>query len=293
MSTHTPTTARDQTPRPTQHPRRPLPVWFSLVLATVLIGATLYGLLADDAYRIADDVAAQGRGQDLLTLLTVPVLIWGAVRARAGSLRAHLVWLGLLLYVTYTYISYAFGVPFNAAFLLYVAATGLGSYGLLDGLLRIRVGAVAPAFARAPRRGVSTVLFVSAALFCLAWLSDIVPALVGGLPDSRMAYDLPNPIHVLDLAWLIPVVVATAVMLRRRRPAADVLAAVLLVKLLTLSIAIVFMVGFMVAGGEAIDPVVTAMFVALGAAAGWLLVRGARRMDAVDAPWLTASIWHS
>lgn len=289
---------RHTTPQPTQ-PRRapaplPLPLWYSWLLALVLVGATLYGLFVDDAYRVAHDVAAQGRGQDLLTLLTVPVFIRAAVHARSGSLRAHLIWLGLLLYVTYTYMSYAFGVPFNAAFLLYVAAAGLGSYALLDGLLRIDVGAVAPAFTHAPRRAVATVLVVSAALFALAWLSDIVPALLaGGLPVSRMAYDLPNPIHVLDLAWLIPLVVATAVMLRRRHPAADVLAAVLLVKLLTLSIAIVFMVGFMLVGGDAIDPVVTTMFVALGVAAGWLLVRGGRRMDAVTRPWLTTSIWRS
>ena len=39
------------------------------------------------------------RGQDLLTLTlaTVPVLVWAAVRARGGSLRAHLLWAGLLL----------------------------------------------------------------------------------------------------------------------------------------------------------------------------------------------------
>lgn len=30
---------------------RPLPLWFSLLLATVLVGATRYALLATDAYR--------------------------------------------------------------------------------------------------------------------------------------------------------------------------------------------------------------------------------------------------
>ncbi len=75
-----------------------LPVWYSLLLAVPLTAATGYGLLSADAYRTPADIAAQGRGQDLLTLLTVPLLLWAARRARAGSLRAHLLWLGLMLY---------------------------------------------------------------------------------------------------------------------------------------------------------------------------------------------------
>jgi hypothetical protein len=270
---------------------RPVPAWYAPLLAAILVGATLYGLLSDTAYRVADDVAAQGRGQDLLTLMAVPVLLWAAGRARAGSFRAHLVWVGLLLYVAYTYASYAFGVPFNAAFLLYVAALGLASYGLLDGLLRIDVDAVAPAFADTPRRETSVVLLVSGALFAFVWLADVVTALPDGLPEARMAYDLPNPIHVLDLAWLIPAVVATGVLLRRRHPAAGVLAAVLLIKLLTLSLAIAYMVAFTVADGGAVDPVVTTVFATLGVAAAWLLSIGHRRLGAVHDPWLAHSIF--
>jgi hypothetical protein len=68
------------------------PLWTSLAtwsLAGVLVGATLYGLLSERAYR-------------------------------TGSLPGHLLWLGLLGYIAYTYLVYAFGVPHNSAFLLYV-----------------------------------------------------------------------------------------------------------------------------------------------------------------------------
>ena len=259
--------------------RRPLPLWYSIALGALLVGATLYGLLATYAYRVADDVAAQGRGQDLLTLLVVPVLIWAASAAHRGSFRAHLLWLGLLAYVTYTYASYAFGVPFNDAFLLYVAALGLASFGLVIGLVRIDVAHVAPAFSATPRRSAAWLLFVSGGAFAVLWLSDIVGALPGGLPESRMAYDLPNPIHVLDLAWLIPVAILTGVLLLRSGPAGPVLAAVLLVKLLTLSVAILFMAGFMAAGGEAIDVGMVGVFGVLGVVVAILLGVGATKMD--------------
>jgi hypothetical protein len=102
---------------------RALPVWYSLLLALPLTAATVYGLVADDAYRTAADIAAQGRGQDLLTLLTVPLLVWAAGRARAGSLRAHLLWVGLMLYYLYSYLMYGLATPYNDAFLAYLATS--------------------------------------------------------------------------------------------------------------------------------------------------------------------------
>jgi hypothetical protein len=77
-----------------------------------------------------------------VTLLTVPLLAWSAYRARAGSLRMHLLWLGLMLYYAYSYIIYAFS-PYNDMFLLYVALIGMSFYALLDGLFRLELRAIA------------------------------------------------------------------------------------------------------------------------------------------------------
>lgn len=94
-----------------------------------------------------------------------------------------------------------------------------------------------------------------------------------------MEYDLPNPIHLLDLAWVIPAAILTAVLLRRSRPAGPVLAAVLLVKLLTLSLAIMFMAGFMAADSTAIDFVMVGVFAVRGIVVATLLAMGAVRME--------------
>ena len=281
-------------------PRRPAPagqplsLWYSVVLGTVLVVATLYGLLAEDAYRVADEVVAQGRGQDLLTLATIPVLLLTARAALAGSLRAHLAWCGLMTYVAYSYAVYAFGVPYNDVFLLYVAAFGMATFGLLDGLLRIRVDLVAPAFERAPRRGTAYLLLTTGCVFALLWLSDIMQAFPGGLPETRLAYDLPNPVYVLDLALVIPLVVAAGLLLLQGLPAGPVLAAVLLCKLLTLSLAVLSMLVFMVAGGDAPsadDMVVSSLFAVLAATSGGLLIVGNRRLLPVGGSWLRRSIW--
>jgi hypothetical protein len=97
-------------------------MWYTVAVAAVLVAATAYGL-------------------------------WTGARARAGSLRAHIVWLALLFYVAYTYLMYVV-TPFNDMFLVYVAAIGLAAYGVLNGLLRIDVSIVSGAFTDVPRRPV-------------------------------------------------------------------------------------------------------------------------------------------
>jgi hypothetical protein len=272
---------------------RPLPWWYTAVLSVVLIAVTSYGLLAPDPYRLSADVTAQGRGQDLLTLLAAPALVWSAARARTGSLLAHLLWLGILLYLGYSYVTYAFSIPFNDAFLGYVAVLGLSSF-VLDGLLRVDVQTAAPAFADAPRRVAAWFLALTGGAFGLLWLSQILPAIPGGLPTNRFAYDLPNPIYVLDLAWLIPLVLATAALLWREHPAGPVLAAVLLAKLLTLGLAILLMVAFTVTTSNGMEPSavpVVILAVTMTVLAAALLSAGARRMRPVAGSWMRASLW--
>jgi hypothetical protein len=273
--------------------RRSSLVPLTLVLAVILVGVTAYGLLSADPYRLGDDMNAQGRGQDLLTLVATPVLIWAAVRACRGSLRAHLLWLGLMLYLIYSYISYAFGVPFNDAFLGYVAILGISSYLLFTGLMRVDVRVVAAALTRAPRRATAWVFATVGVAFAFVWLSDIVRALPGGLPKMRFAYDMPSPIHVLDLAWIIPLLVGTAVLLLRSRPAGYLLAAVLVAKVFTLGSALLAMAGFQIADGSlaADDAPVVVLAVAVVASSSVLLVTGARRMLPPAGPWLRPTVW--
>ena len=104
-------------PAPTRESRRP--VLASWALAVLLVPACAYGLLGVDAYTGASTQLAVGsRAQDVLTLVLLPLLLAAAHRSRSGSLRAHLLWLGLLAYLAYSYAIYLVGCPQNRAFLL-------------------------------------------------------------------------------------------------------------------------------------------------------------------------------
>lgn len=269
---------------------RPLPPAFTVALGVVVAAVTLFGLLATPypappgVHQALPEIL---RGQDLLTLLTVPVLVTAAVRARRGSFGAHVLWLGLLLYYAYTYLTYAFA-PFTPAFLGYVAIIGAASYGLLDGLLRVDVGLVAPAFEDAPRRAVGWFVIVVAALFTVLWLAMIVPAIPGGLPEGRMTYDIASAVHVLDLAWVLPLLAATGAMLLRGHPAGPLLAGVVLCMKVVLALAMLSMSFAFVAEPSLAEAGLWTVIALVSAA--WLVV-GVRRSLPVPAGWLRPTLW--
>ncbi|HEX6328794.1 MAG TPA: hypothetical protein VFZ72_19660 [Jiangellaceae bacterium] len=271
-----------------------LPLWYSVGVAVVLLAVTLYGLLVEGAYRappgVRETLPQTLRGQDLLTLLTVPVLLWAGMRARAGSLRAHIVWLALLFYIAYTYLMYVV-TPFNEVFLLYVAAIGLASYGVLNGLMRIDVTVASAAFTEFPRRGLGAFLLAVGALFASLWLAQILPAIRGEVPEALIVYDIPNMVHVLDLAVVLPLMIATGVLLFRGHQVAPVLATLLLVKMTTVGLALIFMNGFGYAEGSEINVAETAIWgviVVFGAA--WLVVV-MRRIHRAPDGWLRPGLW--
>jgi hypothetical protein len=109
------------------------PALASWGLAGVLLPAALYGLLAADPYRGASAQLALGsRAQDVLTLALLPLLVWAGYRSRAASLRAHLLWLGLLFYFAYSYAIYLIGRQQNAAFLLYPTTVTLSGAATME-----------------------------------------------------------------------------------------------------------------------------------------------------------------
>jgi hypothetical protein len=160
--------------------------------------------------------ATQARGQDIGNVLAVVTLLLSAQRYRNGSQRAGLVWLGTLLYLVYAYVVYAMAVHFNQLFLVYVAALGLSSYAAMFALSRLRVvdGAF-PAYGARRLAGYTSIGI--GVLFGVLWLSELIPATLSGqVPQSVTDAGLwVNPIHVIDLAVLLPALVIAGVLTLR------------------------------------------------------------------------------
>lgn len=99
-------------------------------------------------------------------------------------------------------------------------------------------------------------------LTAVLWLAEEVPAVLSGRIPATVADAglLTNPIHVLDLAIVLPGAVLTGTLLLRRRPWGFVLGAYFLVKFATLGLAIISMSLFMLAEGQPFEVPLSVVF---------------------------------
>jgi hypothetical protein len=212
-------------------------LWLSIAAALLAVAGSVIALANPPIYAGLTPVfLPQALAQDVANLaIASPALLILAVLALRGSLRAYLLWLGVLTFTIYNYVIYAFSIPFGPLFLLWVAVLGMCIFALIGGLTALDHGAVAAHFkSRRAITVVAWVLIVVAIFFGFVWLSEDVPAILAGVtPQSLSDLALPtNPVHILDLAFFLPAAVATGVMLLKRRPFAYTIAPALIVFLI-------------------------------------------------------------
>src|SRR6266705_6217959 len=196
-------------------------LWLSVLVAVLVLIASSAGLFIKSIYaRETMSWTGQAYGQDVANLVAAVALFITVYFVNKESVKAFLVWMGVLLTLMYPYVIYAFDIHFNSMFLVYVAILGLSFYTLVGSMIRLHLDSLQPSFAATTKaRPVSVFLLVVAILFYLQWLSEDIPALVTGkIPPSVMENGLlTNPVHVLDLGLLLPAMIITAILLWRRK----------------------------------------------------------------------------
>jgi len=177
-------------------------------------------------------------------------------------------------------VTYAFVIVVNAATGLYIAVLGLGGWSFITGLVRVddpRVDTVDDA--RVARRTTAAFFTLLALFFAVNWLRQLLSAAIAGVPTELATIDwATNPVWVLDLGFVLPLMAVTAWRLSVRAPGASRLAAPLLVFMALLGATILSMTAWMAAEGQAIDPAMPAIFVAVTIASASLAARAL-------APW--------
>ncbi len=198
-------------------------LWLSIVASVLAIAGSVVGLTVSSIYAgVTGAFLDQVLPQDIANLaLASPALLICALLALGGSLRAYLLWLGVVAFTAYSYVIYTVVVPFGPLFLVWVAVLGLCLYALIGGVAAVDHAAVQAAFrSRRAVRAAAWALIVTALLFGLLWLSEDVPALLAGKAPQGLAEEgVPtNVVHILDLAFFVPALILTGVFLLRRKP---------------------------------------------------------------------------
>jgi hypothetical protein len=261
----------------------------SAPLALLVLVATVAGFLVPGLYRDSPTWVLQAHAQDLVTLVVgVPLLGVSALLASRGSMRGYLLWIGALGYLIYCYVISAFDVQHNSLFLVYVAILGLSIYSVILAVAGVDPRAVARSFEeRTPVHLVGWFLIGVCALAALLWLTDEVPATISGqVPASLLGSGLAtNPVHVLDLAVVLPGGIVTGLLLMRRQPLGYIFGGYYLVKFATIGLGILAINLFTLVDGQAIDIVPAAIFAVVTVASivlAWLYLRNVRPARSLD-----------
>ncbi len=208
-------------------------VWFSVLIALLTLLASGAGLFLKNTYaQETPSWAIQAMGQDIANVVSALTLVVAASFASKGSIKAVLVWMGVLITLLYASVIYAFAVHFNRLFLVYVAMLGFSFYMLVGSVMRLPLDRLRSFFAATTRtRLVSVFLLLVGILFSLLWLKEDISALLAGTaPQSVMENGLlTNPVHVLDLGLYLPAMLVTAIFLWRGKLLGYLLALPLLV----------------------------------------------------------------
>ena len=208
------------------------------VLSTIAIillasASSLLGLVWSNHYREDPTRLARWLVQDAIMLgFAVPVLAVGLWLAKNGSARGRIVWLGTLAFMTYMWVTYALQLAFNRFFLGYVTLFALSLFTLIGGLVQTDARAIHRRVHDSPARPLYGLLLGGIALGLAAlWLSEIVPAVIGGwTPGIVEAFGHQTiDTYVIDLGVVVPGLAITAVWVYRARPWGSVLAGVMLV----------------------------------------------------------------
>jgi hypothetical protein len=253
--------------------------------------ASLAGFIPG-VYRDPKVVIAQSHGFDIGNLIGVVVLGVGLAWSARGSVRGRLLATGALGYLVYSFVTYAFFIVLNPATVLYIAVLGFGFWSFITGFGAVDDKATDTLVAgHLYRRLTAGFMLLIASLFALTWLREIAGSVVSDrLPAGLAAAGWPmNPVYVLDLAFVIPLVVLGGLRLVRRKPGGTRIAVPFLTFLPLLSISVLLMTVFMAIDGQPLAmPMLIVFVVALAASTflAYAALRAGRQPRAESLPAL-------
>lgn len=259
------------------------------ILALSLI-ASAGGLFIPTLYHDNDFIRRAWLGSDITTLfLVVPLLAVALVFSMRGSLRAQLLWVGLLGYILYNYAFYLFGATFNSFFLIYTVLFASSIYALILVLSNLPLRIYRDRFhPKTPVKALSVFMIVIALPLVIFELSQVLTAIFSGKEPA-----VPPLIFAMDLSFIIPNMVLAAVLLWRRLAWGYVLTAIMMVKGFTYGLGLVIssasVAEFSLSGDW--DPLTPFyLFIAVGSLiGGWYLLGNLRPFDTTTLKHSSAS----
>jgi len=191
---------------------------------------------------------AQVLGQDIVNLvLGVPAMLYALQLSRKGSLKARTALIGLMAYLAYTFLSYNILFKLNDGFLLYTAGFGLSLYATLLNMAGLDVKNLSITASPSAKKWTPMVMAFILLIVVVLWTPDIAYYYSTGEYPPRIIEEGVHTlaIHFQDLSIVAPLALLTAWLIRKDENMGYVLAPVLLVKALSIALAVLGMITVM------------------------------------------------
>lgn len=205
------------------------------IIAILVFTASFGGLVIDNLYRDKSEfILSAWYGNDLVTLfVALPLFIGSLIFYSKGSLKGHLIWLGLLDYCIYNFAFYLFGAALNYFFPIYVLIFTLSIFALVFGMIEIDVERI--------RNYIKNKRFIKlVSIYMLIWVVTLTIAWTGQWFNFCLTGELPqiiistggvtNLVAALDLSFVVSVGILAAIWIWKGRPFGYVLAVISNVK---------------------------------------------------------------
>lgn len=184
--------------------------------------------------------AREGIVWDVINLVIgLPLFALGAFAALRNSIRGRLLLGGMLAYFWYVYLGSSLMYAFNDLFLVYVAIFALSSIAFVQNVAGIDVPGLAGFLgARFPRRTFIAYTLAFSALLLVMWVGRIAEVIRTWVFPPEYAGITTLGSQALDLGLVVPLGIATGVLLWKRSPWGYYLASVAVTFGFMMSIAI-------------------------------------------------------
>ncbi|HSK47416.1 MAG TPA: hypothetical protein VLA05_05355 [Coriobacteriia bacterium] len=197
---------------------------------------TLTGVYAYNPVR----VVAEGVGWDWLTLfVAVPALLIALPWIARGSLRARLFAVGILGYFVYQYLMYSVFWAFGPLFVPFIIIYSASATAIVWIVSTVDVPALPARYSdRVPRKTMGVVSTFMALTIVMMWAERIAAGYRGDWVSAGLLGMPTMSVQALDLGIVVPLAIATSVLIWRRHRWGYLLAPVFAVKAVTMAGAI-------------------------------------------------------
>lgn len=226
-----------------------------LIVSALSLFASLKGVFDENLYydvyqagAMPENLIWGSQAQDIISIpLAVLLAVMTFLFLKKHSMKSFIMMIGLAWYFFYAFGLYTLQGQYTSIYLVYMAIFAISFYSIIIGVLSLKADeAKRYQIPERLRKAIIIFLFIMIGMLYPVWMLRLASDIVSHVPGPTYA------VYILDLCLIFPALGFIAYMLWKKKPLANVLAGVALLKILTLCLSWAF--------GELSNPFVCNVF---------------------------------